>query len=132
MDYVYSLTGRGSPKSGRRPIQSHAVLRLPAAVDDPVRIIRAAQIQLRRWRREVAHAAAEPRQQRAGEIVVEIIAARESLLRRSLVMQTPQLGVQSAHAGRRSERAGQQTDGERLVAVGASCAAEFLGSESAE
>lgn len=79
--------------------QCHAVLRLPAAVDDPVRIIRAAQIQLRRWRREVANAPAVPRQRRAGEIVGEIIAARESLLRRSLEVHSPPTGVQSAHAG---------------------------------
>jgi hypothetical protein len=128
MAFVHSLSVRASASGDRRPIQSHAVLRLPAAVDDPVRIIRAAQIQLRRWRREVANAPAVPRQQQAGEIVGDIIAARELLLRRSLMMQTPQAGVESTHEGCRSERAGQQTGGERLVSVGGRCAAELVGS----
>jgi hypothetical protein len=94
----------------------HTVLRLPSAVDDPVRIIRAAQIQLRRWRREVATGPAALRQRRASEIVGEIIAARESLLRNSIHAQTPHAGVNSSHAAEEAPIGAWRA--ERALAVG--------------
>lgn len=95
------------PVTGRRPLQlpgrrgspgPHRILMLPPAVNDPVRIILAAQIQLRRWRSAETGLAPAALQNR----IREIITARETLLQGSAhgpPRQTalPQ-GVDSCHA----------------------------------
>lgn len=69
--------------------EPHRVLRISRYEKDPVRIILAAQIQLRRWRRQdslAEQAASQAKSQAASQAktrqcIREIIAARESLLR---------------------------------------------------
>ncbi|MFM8635164.1 MAG: hypothetical protein ACKOEX_10195 [Planctomycetia bacterium] len=79
------------------------MLNLPAAVDDPVRIIQAAQIQLRRWRRSSLTNGQVADAGRVGEIIT----AREMLLRRAIQLPAPPLrgrgvtspceGIDSSH-----------------------------------
>lgn len=76
--------GRGNP---------HGVLLLPPSVRDPVRIILAAQIQLRRWRRKEQTTEAADLQRR----VREIIAARDALLGEIFQKVDPTEGVDSPH-----------------------------------
>ena len=73
--------------------EPHRVLRISRHEKDPVQIILAAQIQLRRWRRQdslaeqaASQAASQAKSQAASQSktrqrIKEIIAARESLLR---------------------------------------------------
>jgi hypothetical protein len=75
---------------------SYAILRLSPSEDDPVRIIQAAQIQLRRWR-QVARLAPSARWR---DHVGEIIAARDALLGIDDRVTAPREGVHSAHGGR--------------------------------
>jgi len=65
-----------APPGHRPPADPHLVLQIDRHETDTLRIILAAQIQLRRWRR------VEPGRQPAGSLqrIREIIAARESLL----------------------------------------------------
>lgn len=69
----------------RGGIRPHSVLNLPPAVDDPVRIIQAAQIQLRRWRRSSLTNGNAADAGRVGEIIT----AREMLLRRAMQLPAP-------------------------------------------
>ena len=75
---------------------SHAILRLSPSEDDPVRIIQAAQIQLRRWR-QLARLAPSARWR---DHVGEIIAARDALLGIASHVTAPREGVHSAHGAR--------------------------------
>lgn len=76
-----------APESVRS--EPHRVLRISRHEKDPVQIILAAQIQLRRWRRQdslAEQAASQAKSQAASQSktrqrIKEIIAARESLLR---------------------------------------------------
>ena len=80
-----------APESVRS--EPHRVLRISRHEKDPVQIILAAQIQLRRWRRQdslaeqaASQAASQAKSQAASQSktrqrIKEIIAARESLLR---------------------------------------------------
>jgi hypothetical protein len=126
-----AAVGRQTANRRHRLGRCHSVLRLPSAVDDPVRIIRAAQIQLRRWRREVATGPAAPRHRRAREIVGEIIAARESLLSDTISVQTPQAGVDSTHAAEEAPigawRTGHGPCRERALAIGVGCGVGLIG-----
>lgn len=87
------------PSLPRNPIDrssagvSHVILRLSPSEADPVRIIQAAQIQLRRWR-QVARLAPSARWR---DRVGEIIAARDALLGIADHMTSPRAGVHSAH-----------------------------------
>lgn len=68
----------------RRGPQPHEVLGLPSCEDDAVKVIEAAQLLLRRWRRVPLAGSAE-REGRAEEAAIQIrriIAARESMLER--------------------------------------------------
>lgn len=70
---------RGTVGHGRKtgPLQPHRVLRVPRHETDPVRIILAAQIQLRRWRQaELRQKASRIRQR-----IRAIVAARDELIR---------------------------------------------------
>jgi hypothetical protein len=76
---VYSTAWhRGTLGHGRKTAQlePHRVLRVPRHESDPVRIILAAQIQLRRWRRS------EPGQfpDRIQRRIRAIVAARDALI----------------------------------------------------
>lgn len=126
----FSVSQRTEDRRGRLG-RCHDVLRLPSAVDDPVRIIRAAQIQLRRWRREVAAGPAAARQRHVSKVVGEIIAARESLLRSSIHVQAPQVGVNSSHAAAYAtdgaRQAGYGPRREQDLAVGAGFRASLIG-----
>ena len=75
---------------------SHAILRLSPSEDDPVRIIQAAQIQLRRWRQLARLTPAA----RWRDHVGEIIAARDALLGIADHVTSPRAGVHSAHGAR--------------------------------
>jgi hypothetical protein len=69
---------RGTVGPGRKTsqLEPHRVLRVPRYETDPVRIILAAQIQLRRWRQ------AEPGQtpHRIRQRICAIVAARDALI----------------------------------------------------
>lgn len=71
----------------------HGVLHLPPSVRDPVRIILAAHIQLRRWRRLEQTTEAADLQRR----VREIIAARDTLLQQFFRNCDSPDGVDSPH-----------------------------------
>lgn len=91
------------PRPARRRFASpHRVLMLPPTVSDPVRIILAAQIQLRRWRQPQADVTPAVVQRR----VREIVAAREALLARGRASLTRResrgQGVDSCHESRAS------------------------------
>lgn len=96
-------SGAVNPHDGRHVVRrlnargrgnSHGVLLLPPSVRDPVRIILAAQIQLRRWRRKEQTTEAADLQRR----VREIIAARDALLEEIFQKVEPTDGVDSPHA----------------------------------
>lgn len=135
MEIAGAARSRMTPREetdGFRPVPSHAVLRLHSAVDDPVQIIRAAQIQLRRWRRELAEAGAVMGQRRVGKLVGEIIAARNSLLRRSVDVHPPQTGVESGNGGEGSARARHRGKTRRRIAGGFSGTAGVVGALESE
>jgi len=70
---------RGTLGHGRKPsqLEPHRVLRVPRYETDPVRIILAAQIQLRRWRQvELGQTPSRIRQR-----IRTIVAARDELIR---------------------------------------------------
>lgn len=103
MHRIHDVRGKVRVFLRRGGIRPHAVLNLPPAVDDPVRIIQAAQIQLRRWRRASLTNGDAADAGRVGEI----INARELLLsraiqlpappRRGFGVTTPCEGVDSSH-----------------------------------
>lgn len=135
MEIAGAARSRMTPREetdGFRPVPSHAVLRLHSAVDDPVQIIRAAQIQLRRWRRELAEVGAVVGQRRVGKLVGEIIAARNSLLKRSVDGHPPQPGVESGDGGEGSARARHRGKTRRRIAGGISGTAGVVGALESE
>ncbi len=140
MEIAGAARSRMTPREeidGFRLVPSHAVLRLHSTVDDPVQIIRAAQIQLRRWRRELAEVGAVVGQGRVGKLVGEIIAARNSLLRRSVDMHPPdmhppQTGVESVNGGEGSARARHRGKTRRRIAGGISGTAGVVGALESE
>ena len=69
---------RGTVGHGRetRQLEPHRVLRVPRHETDPVRIILAAQIQLRRWRRSEPGQSSDRTQRR----IQAIVAARDALV----------------------------------------------------
>ena len=68
--------GHGGHGRKTRQLEPHRVLRVPRHETDPVRIILAAQIQLRRWRRSETGQSSDRIQQR----IQAIVAARDALV----------------------------------------------------
>jgi hypothetical protein len=68
--------GHGGHGRKTRQLEPHRVLRVPRHETDPVRIILAAQIQLRRWRRSEPGRSPDRIQQR----IQAIVAARDALV----------------------------------------------------
>lgn len=92
-----------APNAAASPDPAHAILRLSPAVSDPVRIIQAAQIQLRRWRQAAQLAPAAAWKEHVGEIIT----ARDTLLGISIHMTGLSEGVHSSHGARAGGVAGE-------------------------
>jgi len=81
-NFVHRHSGIGVDRSARPTgkTEPHRLLRIPSCETDPVMIILAAQIQLRRWRRmETAKSPAIARRR-----IRDIVAARDSLMERAV------------------------------------------------
>ncbi len=114
-----SVDARGG-KAARRAATGrrycpHRVLRLPRSVRDPVRIILAAQIQLRRWRRPDQTTTAADSQRR----VREIVAARDGLLREALPCVGRAKGVNSPNGRQAPRRRASRSRARRTISANA-------------